>query len=109
MKTRELLENYKSLTIKMLQKVKSDEEFSISLKERENIVSRLNEENIEKKQIGNLIEELEIKKYDEELEECIKKSMSEIKKDIVKVRKSKEAYLRYGNFSSNSVIFSTKR
>jgi len=104
-----LLEQYKHISLTMVERIKKEEDISSFLKKREVIINEINELNIDKQLICNKIEVLEIMEIEKELEELIKNSMLDVKKEIKKVKQSREAYKKYADFNGNAVIFSTKR
>lgn len=109
MKIDELLKDYKDVSLIMAEKIKKEEDISSFLKRREAIINEINNLKVDKQLICNKIEELNIMKIEKELDELIKNSMLNIKKEIKKVKQSREAYKKYADFNGNAVIFSTKR
>ncbi len=105
----ELLQKYKEISLSIAEKLKNDEDVLGLFKSRENIIKEIEELDEEKSTIANKIKKLGIMELDKELEELIKNNMDYIKKELVKVRKSKQAYSKYSGFNSNAVIFSTKK
>ncbi|MGG7151259.1 DNA repair protein Rad50 [Clostridium neonatale] len=105
----ELLKEYKDMSFIMIRKIRKEEEISSFLRRRENIIDEINNLNIDKQLICSKIEDLNIMDIEKELEELIKSSMLNVKKEIKKVKQSKEAYKKYADFNGNPVIFSTKR
>lgn len=105
----ELLRQYKDISLVMAEKIKKEEEISSFLKKRESIIDEINELNIDKQLICDKIEEVNIMDIEKELDGLIKSSMLNVKKEIKKVKQSKEAYKKYADFNGNALIFSTKR
>jgi len=104
-----LLEQYKHISLTMAERIKKEEDISSFLKKREDIINEINNLDVDKQLICNKIESLNIIEIEKELEELIKNSMLNVKKEIKKVKQSKEAYKKYADFNGNPVIFSTKR
>lgn len=104
-----LLEEYKNISLDMIEKIKKEEEISSFLKKREDIINEINSMNIDKNLICDKINELDIIKIEKQLEELIKVSMLNVRKEIKKVKQSKEAYKKYADFNGSPIIFSTKR
>lgn len=104
-----LLEEYKNTSLAMAEKIKKEEDISSLLKKRDSIINEINSLNIDKQLVCNKIEELHIMEIEKELNELIKGSMLNVKKEIKKVKQSREAYKKYADFNGSPVIFSTKR
>ncbi len=109
MELEKLLNKYRKISLEMIELLKKEEDISSSLQEREIIIKKIDEMHIENQIICNKIEELEILKLEEELDNLIKDSMFNIKKEIKKVKQSMAAYKKYSDFNSNPMIFSTIR
>lgn len=105
----ELLGEYKNISLTMGEKIKKEEDISSFLRKRDSIINKINNLNVDKQLICNKIEELNIMEIEKELNELIKNSMLNVKKEIKKVKQSREAYKKYADFNGNAVIFSTKR
>lgn len=105
----ELLGEYKNISLTMAERIKKEEDISSFLKKRENIIKEINNLDIDKQLVCNKIENLNIMETEKEIEELIKSSMLDVKKEIKKVKQSREAYKKYADFNGNAVIFSTKR
>jgi len=105
----ELLKDYKDISLTMVEKIKKEEDISSFLRKRDYIINKINNLNVDKQLICNKIEELNIMETEKEIEELIKNSMLDVKKEIKKVKQSREAYKKYADFNGNAVIFSTKR
>ena len=105
----ELLGEYKNISLTMAERIKKEEDISSFLKKREDIINEINNLDVDKQLICNKIEELNIMEIEKELNELIKNSILNVKKEIKKVKQSREAYKKYADFNGNAVIFSTKR
>lgn len=103
-----LLKEYREISLSMIEKIKNEEEISSSLQKRQSIINEINNLNIDKQIISKKIDELGIINIDKEVEELIKNSMLNVKKQIKKIKQSQEAHKKYVNFNGNPVIFSTK-
>ncbi|CAI3629650.1 MULTISPECIES: DNA repair protein Rad50 [Clostridium] len=105
----ELLKEYKDVSYIMVEKLRKEEDIFSFLRRRENIIDEINNLNIDKQLICSKIENLNIMDIEKELEELIKSIMLNVKKEIKKIKQSKEAYKKYADFNGNALIFSTKR
>lgn len=109
MRMNELLKDYKDISLSMVEKVKEEEEISTLLKKRDSIINEINSFDVDKQIICDRIKALNIIEIEYELEKLIKDKMLDIKKEIKKIKQSREAYKRYVDFNGNALIFSTKR
>lgn len=109
MRMNELLKEYKDTSLSMVEKVKKEEDISSFLKKRDSIINEINSLDIDKQIICDEIKAMNIIEIEDELEKLIKDNMQEVKKEIKKIRQSREAYKKYADFNGNAVIFSTKR
>lgn len=109
MRMNELLKEYKDTSLSMVEKVKKEEDISSFLKKRDSIINEINSLDIDKQIICDEIQAMNIIEIEDELEKLIKDNMQEVKKEIKKIRQSREAYKKYADFNGNAVIFSTKR
>ena len=109
MRLDELLKDYKDTSLSMVEKVKGEEDISSLLKKRDSIINEINSLDIDKQIICDEIKALNIIEIEDELEKLIKNNMLNVKKEIKKIKQSREAYKRYADFNGNALIFSTKR
>lgn len=109
MNLEELLKEYRDISVIMVEKIKKEEDISSFLIKRESIINEIDHLNVAKQLICNEIEELNIMEMEKELEELIKNSMLNVKKEMKKIKQSREAYKKYADFNGNALIFSTKR
>lgn len=109
MELEKILFEYKNLTLEMIEQVNNNLEISFLLQKREKILNSIFQLNVDKNQLKKEIERLEIITYDEKLQFIVKEKMIEIRKDIKRLKQSQQAYHKYCNFSSNPMIFTTKR
>ena len=110
MELEKILYEYKNVTLEMIELVNSNNfDISLLLQKREKILNSISELSIDKNELKEEIERLEIMDYDEKLQFIVKEKMIEIRKDIKRLKQSQQAYHKYCNFSSNPMIFTTKR
>lgn len=105
----DLLKEYKDISLIMKEKIKKEEDISSFLKKRENIINEIHNLNVDRQLICDKIQDLNIMDIEKELEEEIKNGMLNVKKEIKKIKQSKEAYKKYNDFTGNALIFSTER
>ncbi|CAI3230871.1 flagellar protein FliT [Clostridium neonatale] len=109
MRLDELLKDYKDTSLSMVEKVKGNEDISSFLKKRDSIINEINSLGIDKQIICDGINALNIIEIEDELEKLIKDNMRDVKKEIKKIKQSREVYKKYMDFNGNALIFSTKR
>ena len=109
MRLDELLKDYKDTSLSMVEKVKREEDISSFLKKRDSIINEINSLGIDKQIICDGINALNIIEIEDELEKLIKDNMRDVKKEIKKIKQSREVYKKYMDFNGNALIFSTKR
>lgn len=109
MRLYELLKEYKNISLIMAEKIKKEEDITSFLSKRETIINEINNLNADKQEICKWIKELDIMELEKELDKLIKNSILNVKKEIKKVKQSREAYKKYADFNGNALIFSTKR
>ena len=109
MRVDELLKDYKDTSLSMVEKVKREEDISSFLKKRDSIINEINSLDIDKQIICDEIKALNIIEIEDELEKLIKDNMRDVKKEIKKIKQSREVYKKYMDFNGNALIFSTKR
>ena len=109
MRLDELLKDYKDTSLSMVEKVKGNEDISSFLKKRDSIINEINSLGIDKQIICDGINSLNIIEIEDELEKLIKDNMRDVKKEIKKIKQSREVYKKYMDFNGNALIFSTKR
>lgn len=105
MNLHECLEEYKALTLTLIDEAKKDGNLEQLIEKREEILkfiknSSFNEEEI--RSIGNSFNLLEL---EEELQSELKKEQVKIKKEIENLNKRKQANMQYNRFENRSRIF----
>lgn len=100
----EYLEQYRILTLELIDKIKKDGEVDILIEQRENILKSIMDFNFDKaeiKKIGNSLNLLELEK---ELENSVKKEKFKIKQQIETLKKAKQANMQYNSFENKSRV-----
>ena len=100
----EQLQEYRKLTVSMIDKVKHQNEFDEDVEARQKVVNELKNIKFTKEEIKGYVEELGIKDLDKQLEYEIKKERKRIQEELVKNRKNKIASAKYAQNSFNSGI-----
>lgn len=92
---RQLISEYKEITLDLIEKVKNDDELEEGIKRRNNILKKIKNTNHNEEEIKELLKKANVSALDNELELTIKKEMVKIKKKIENMRKAKNARKMY--------------
>lgn len=109
MNLREYLEEYRALTLILIDEVKKDGELDGELNDliekRENILKSINDFNFDEKEIINVGNSLKLLELEEELQNSVKKEKVKIKKQIQTLKKTRQANTNYNNIENRAMIF----
>src|SRR5471030_2499890 len=95
---RKPLEEYRSLTLELIQEAKNDKELSEELiNKRDDILKEIRQHDYSKEEFKSIVESLKILELDKELKLVVKKEMVEIKKKIEGIRAARVARNSYRN------------
>ena len=100
----EYLEEYRILTLELIDKIKKDEEVDILIKERENILKSISNSNFDKAEIKKIGNSLKLLELEEELENSAKKEKVKIKQQIENLKKAKQANMQYNSLENKSRV-----
>lgn len=95
MNLRQLLEEYKKLTLILIEKAKNGEELEEEINKSNNILKEIKKLNYKEEDIKNILKEFNIPELENELSLTIKKEMVKIKKQIEAMRNAKKARKMY--------------
>ena len=105
MSIRVILEEYKNVTEMLIQAVKSgdiDEEF---IKDREKLLNEIKACDFDKSELKKICDELEILNFEKEAYKILN---NEKQKEIITLKKQKQANKSYGNAVGKMNFFNTK-
>jgi len=102
---RKPLEQYRDLTLNMIERVKNDEELSDLINMRDNILKEFDEADYSKEEFKKIVMEFNILKLDSELQLLVKKEMVKIKKKIENIRSTRVASKGYGKSREQIKLF----
>lgn len=105
MNLHEYLEEYKALTLVLIDEVEKDGELNSLIKKREDILKSINDLNFDKEEIkvvGNSLKLLELEK---ELQNSVKKEKVKIKKEIENLKKTRQANTNYNSSENKARVF----
>lgn len=102
---RKPLEEYRDLTLNLIDKAKNDEELSDLINKRDNILKEFDEADYSKEEFKKIVKEFNILKLDNELQLIVKKEMVKIKKKIENIRATRVARDGYGKSHEQIKLF----
>lgn len=105
MNLREYLEEYRALTLLLIDEVKKDGELNDLVEKREDILKSINDLNLDMEEIKTIGNSLNLIKLEEELQDMYKKEKVKIKKQIENIKRAKKANQNYNNIGNISRVF----
>ncbi|MCI1477733.1 MAG: flagellar protein FliT [Clostridium beijerinckii] len=108
MNLQECLEEYKDLTLKLIESVQASEELTLLIEKRDNTLKRINEIKFEDDELKRILSSLKILELDDELIDLVSKEKVATKEKLDVLKKSRTARKNYTSMPNNPVIFSTK-
>ncbi len=101
----EYLEEYKTLTLEMMDKIREDGNLDVLVNKREEILKAINELDFDKEDIKRIGNSLNLLELEEELELLIKKEKVEVKKKIESLKKTRQANANYNKIEYRARVF----
>lgn len=105
MNLREYLEEYKALTLALIDETQKDGELNTLIKEREDILKSINDLNFDKEEIKIIGNSLKLLELEEEVQNSVKKEKVKIKKQIETLKKARQANTNYNGIENKARIF----
>lgn len=105
MNLQEHLEEYRALTLDLMDRIKSDGELDILVTQRDDILKSINELNFDKEEIKKIGISLRLLELEEELQNLIKKERVKVKTQIENLKKIRQANANYNSIESKSRVF----
>lgn len=105
MNLREYLEEYKALTLLLIDKVKKDGQLNDLIEKRENILKSINDLNLSKEEIEAVGNSLNLLVLEQELQNSVEKERVKIKKQIQNLKKARQVNTNYNNIENKSRVF----
>lgn len=103
-----MLEQYKKLTIKIIEELREDRDIDALMEERGKILKEIEALKISEKELLEEYNKLEIKPIDKSLEDLIKFKMNEIKVGIQENKRRRSAYSSYTSSNRQGNLFARK-
>lgn len=100
----EYLEQYRILTLELIDKIKKDEEVDILIEQRENILKSISDFNFDKEEIKKVGNSLNLLQLEKELESSVKKEKFKIKQQIETLKKAKQVNMQYNSLENKSRV-----
>lgn len=106
----ELFQKYKDISIQIIAELDSEvlENLDNLLLERGEILKKISQENQTKEELKQLYGKYDLFKIDEDMQNKFEFSMNEVKREIAKINKRKQASNGYNNINARSVYLSKK-
>jgi len=105
MNLREYLEEYKALTLVLIDEVKKDGQLNPLIKKREDILKSINNLNFDKEEIKTIGNSLKLLELEEEVQNLIKKERVKVKKQIETLKKARQANANYNSIENKARVF----
>lgn len=106
MNLHEYLEEYKALTLVLINEIKKDtQQLNALIKKREDILKSINDLNFDKEEIKVVGNSLKLLELEEELQYSIKKEKVKIKKQIETLNKARQANTNYNGIENKARVF----
>jgi hypothetical protein len=102
---RKPLEEYKNLTLSLIEKAKNDEELAELINKRDDILKEFKITDYSKDEFKEIVKKLNIIELDNELQLIVKKEMVKIKKKIENIKDAKLARNSYKNSREQVKLF----
>lgn len=108
MNLKELFEKYKGISLNIIKMLDDDlvEQLDSEFEKRNEILEEIIRRNEEKEVLKALYEKYDLFKTDEEMKLKLEKSMNDVKSEMIKIKKRKEANKSYNNINARSVYLS---
>lgn len=108
MNLEELFEKYKEISLSIMKILDDDlvEQLDSEFEKRNLILEEITRRNEDKEVIKKLYKKYDLFKIDEEMKMKLEKSMNDVKNEMIKIKKRKEANKSYNNINAKSVYLS---
>lgn len=110
MNLEELFQEYKDVSLNIIKVLEDDlvEQLDCEFEKRNKILEEITRRNEDKEVLKELYEKYGLFKIDEEMKFKLEKSMKDVKSEMVKIKKRKDANKSYNNINARSVYLSKK-
>lgn len=101
----EYLEEYKNLTLDLIDKIQKNVEIDSLIEKRDYILESINSLDFDRKEIKNIGNSLNLLKLEEELQSIAQKEKIKIKKQIETLRKTRQVNTNYNSIENKARMF----
>jgi hypothetical protein len=110
MNIEELFQNYKDISLNIIRSLDDDkvEQLDELLSQREKILKEISKQNQSKEELKRLYGKYDLFEIDEDMRKKFEASLKEVKKEIAKISRRKDATNGYNNINARSVYLSKK-
>jgi hypothetical protein len=106
---RVFLDEYKKIILELIERTKKGEELSVLIKNRNNMLKKIEESDYDEEELKKIVKELSILKLENELQLTIKKEMVTIRKKINNIKTTRVIRERYNSTEKpNFILFRGK-
>jgi len=105
MNLREYLEEYRALTLDLMDEIQKDCQISSLLEQRENIIKSINSLDFDKEEIKTIGNSLNLVKLEEDLQLLYKKEKVKVKKQMESIKKARQINTNYNNIENTARVF----
>ncbi|MFL0165431.1 hypothetical protein [Candidatus Clostridium helianthi] len=105
MNVSEYLEEYRTLTLSLINNIQNSSELNNLIEKRENILQLVNTVEFDKEEIKIIGSSLRILELEEELQTVIKKEKVKVRNQIEKLSKARQANTNYNSFENKARVF----
>lgn len=104
MNLNEYLEEYRSVTLALIDAIEKDAETESLIKKRENILESMSNLNFDKEEAKAIGESLRLLQLEDELQRTAKKEQVKIRKQIDRLKKARQVNINYNNFENKARV-----
>lgn len=105
MNLHEYLEEYKALTLDLMDEIQKDGQISSLLEEREYIIKSINSLEFDKEEIKTIGNSLKLGKLETELQLLYKKEKVKVKKQMENIKKARQINKNYNTIQNTAMVF----
>ncbi|MDU4800950.1 MAG: hypothetical protein E6X81_08110 [Clostridium butyricum] len=105
MNLQEYLEEYRALTLDLMDEIQKNGQISSLLEEREYIIKSINDLNFDKEEIKTVGNFLKLRELENELQLLYKREKVKVKQQIENTKKARQVNNNYNNIGNISRVF----
>lgn len=108
MNLHEYLEEYRALTLDLMDEIQKDGQISSLLEDREYIIKSINSLDFDKEEIKTIGNSLNLVELEGELQLLYKKEKVKVKKQIENIKRARQINTNYNNIENIARVFSKR-